>query len=142
MLINELQVKPKKKKKTIGRGGVHGTYSTRGGKGQTARSGSSFYLGFEGGKSGLKKQLHKRGGFKSIYAKPQIIKLEILNQFNEGAVVGKNILADKKIIKSTANNVKILNSGEINKKLIVKECLVSISAKKKIEAAGGQVIGY
>lgn len=140
MLINDLKIKPKKKKKTIGRGGVHGTYSTRGGKGQTARSGSSFYLGFEGGKSGLRKQLHKLGGFKSIYAKPQIVKIDSLNQFNDGDVITKKALADKNIIRDTANNVKILGGGDIKRKLSIKKILVSDSAKRKIEEAGGRVL--
>lgn len=140
MLINELKVKAKKKKKTVGRGGVHGTYSTRGGKGQTARSGSSFYLGFEGGRSGLRKQLHKLGGFKSIYAKPQIVNLNALeSNFNDGDIITKQALVEKKLIKDNGNAVKILGNGEISKKLAIKKLLASQSVRSKIEAAGGNV---
>jgi len=140
MLINELKISSKKKKKRVGRGGVHGTYCTRGGKGQTARSGSSFYMGFEGGKSGLKKQLHKLGGFKSIYAKPQVVNLSSLNNnFNDGDVISREVLVREKLVKDTMNAIKVLGNGEINKKLTIKNILVSDSAKSKIEAVGGKI---
>lgn len=140
MLINELKVNKKKSKKRVGRGGVHGTYSTRGGKGQTARSGASFYLGFEGGRSGLKKQIHKLGGFKSIHPKSQVISLDDLNKnFQEGDIVNSASLADKMIIKNAKIKFKILDKGEITKKLIIKQCPISESAKKKIEEKGGEV---
>jgi large subunit ribosomal protein L15 len=54
MQINTLKIKtPKKKRKTIGRGGKKGTYSGKGNKGQKARSGSKLDPLFEGGRSTL-----------------------------------------------------------------------------------------
>ncbi|MFH1175528.1 MAG: 50S ribosomal protein L15 [bacterium] len=138
MLINELKITKKKKKKRIGRGGAHGTYSTRGGKGQTARSGSSFRIGFEGGRSPLKKQLPKIGGFKSHKEKPATITLQAIEKhFSDGAIISPDTLAGKNITKQ--RKVKIVNTGELTKKLTVRRCLVSESAKKKIEEKGGSV---
>jgi large subunit ribosomal protein L15 len=37
-------------------------------------------------------------------------------------------------------SVKILGNGEIKKKLIIKNCSISVSAKEKIEKAGGKII--
>lgn len=140
MLINDLKVTKKKAKKTVGRGGVHGTYSTRGGKGQTARSGSSFYIGFEGGRSGLKRQLPKLGGFKSHFPKAEIVSLGNLDKhFNEGEEINSKTLAERGFIKNERGAVKILNNGEINKKIIISGCSASKGAKEKIEKAGGSV---
>jgi len=138
MIINDLKIKPKKKKKRIGRGGVHGTYSTRGMKGQKARSGSSFPVGFEGGRTGLKKQLAKRGGFKSIHAKSSIVTLtDLENNFKDGDVVTPKALATKGIIESAHVKFKILNSGELTKKVIIKKCNISKSAEQKVLSSRG-----
>ena len=133
MIVNDLVVKPKKKKKRIGRGGVHGTYSTRGMKGQKARSGSSFPIGFEGGRTGLKKQLAKRGGFKSIHAKSSIVTLTDLdNNFQDGDIITPKALAAKGIIESAHAKFKILNSGKLEKKVVIKKCPMSKSVESKV----------
>ncbi|TRZ78089.1 50S ribosomal protein L15 [bacterium] len=133
MIINDLVVKPKKKKKRIGRGGAHGTYSTRGMKGQKSRSGSSFPVGFEGGRSGMKKQLPKRGGFKSIHEKSVVVSLKDLDKnFKDGDVVTPQALVAKGIIATAHTKFKILNSGELTKKLTIKKCLMSKSVEKEL----------
>lgn len=140
MIINELKITARKKKKRIGRGGAHGTYSTRGGKGQTARSGSSFYVGFEGGRSGLKRQIPKLGGFKSIHSKAEIVSLGVLDKkFNEGEEINPDILKEKGLVRSKKNGIKILNNGDINKKIMISGCALSRGAKEKIEKAGGNI---
>ncbi len=136
MIINDLVVKPKKKKKRIGRGGVHGTYSTRGMKGQKARSGVSFPAGFEGGRSGLKKQLPKRGGFKSIHGKNSIVTLtDLENNFKDGDVITPRALVAKGIIKDANEKFKILNSGELTKKLTIKKCVMSKTVENKLKSS-------
>lgn len=131
----------KKKAKRVGRGNASGsgTYASRGLKGQRSRS---------GGKGGLKlrglKQMMlstpKLPGFRSHYPKCQVVKLSQLNDsFEAGAEVNKATLFEKKMIKSEKLPVKILNSGELSKKLVFSACLVSQAAKAKIEAAGGEI---
>src|SRR5258708_35172792 len=51
----------RKKRVGCGEGGGHGKTSTRGGKGQSARSGSSIRPGFEGGQMPLYRKLPHRG---------------------------------------------------------------------------------
>src|SRR5207244_11026095 len=51
----------RKKRVGCGEGGGHGKTSGRGGKGQTARSGSSIRPGFEGGQMPLYRKLPHRG---------------------------------------------------------------------------------
>lgn len=144
--LHQLKKHPKSvhRRKVVGRGlgSGHGTYSTRGGKGQTARTGhSKMPAAFEGGRQPLVRQLPKSRGFKSLKLKAAAISLSKLQVFNEGDTVTLNSLYDKKILRKAKSGkpagVKIL-AGEIKKKLIVK-LSVSASARKAIEAAGGSV---
>jgi large subunit ribosomal protein L15 len=129
-----------KKKKRVGRGGKRGTYSGRGIKGQKSRSGSKRKPGFEGGKTPLWRQLSKKKGFKSIHPKPIAINLNILEKkFSEGDLITPRELRKKDLVDNIKLGAKILGQGEITKKLIVKNCLISKSAKEKIEKAGGKV---
>ena len=131
-----------KRRKVIGRGlgSGHGTYSGRGGKGQTARSGSSIPVGFEGGRMPLQRQLPKRRGFTSRQEKAEVLNLDDLNEkFKSGETVNPKILSNKSLIKSAQSKVKILGDGEINKALIFEKVLVSAQARVKIEKAGGKI---
>jgi large subunit ribosomal protein L15 len=121
-----------------GLGSGHGTYSTRGGKGQTARTGhSKMPAGFEGGRQPIVRQLPKLRGFKSLSSKPFALPVTKLDIFADGATVDLKSLEEKGIIMK-GQSVKIL-AGEIKKKLNVK-LPVSASAKAAIEKAGGTVI--
>lgn len=133
----------RKKAKRIGRGNAsgHGTYSGRGVKGQKARS---------GGKGGLKRlgmrrlilSFPKVGGFRSLRLKPVIVNINDLEQvFPSGAEVSPKTLLKVGLIRASAAGVKILGDGKLTKKLTVKGCAVSESAKKKILDAGGEVNG-
>lgn len=144
--LHQLKKHPKSthRRKVVGRGlgSGHGTYSTRGGKGQTARTGhSKMPANFEGGRQPLVRQLPKNRGFRALDAKAIAIPLAKLNAFNDGETVTAKALQEKGIIRETgiiANaNVKILG-GSIKKKLTLK-VQASASAKKAIEAAGGIV---
>lgn len=138
------QIRPQSKYKNIkrvGRGGKKGTYSGRGVKGQKSRAGANLRPGWRD----LIKQLPKKRGFKfkSIYAKPKTINLDIINKkFKDGEIVSPEILLTKGLIFKRGGwmpEVKILGTGEIKKKLIIKDCLISAGAKQKIEKAGGSV---
>lgn len=144
MKIHKLKSKPgsKFRKKEVGRGlgSGHGTYSTRGMKGQKARSGSSVRPGFEGGQTSLLRRIPKSRGFKSIYKKAQILNLEDLQKsFKNGDRITKELLEEKKVIKSAGAKLKILGDGELTKKLTIEADSFSKSAKEKIEKVGGTI---
>ncbi len=128
------------KRKRIGRGDSsgHGSYSGRGQKGQTSRSGS-------GGLrlKGLRRRLMsipKLGGFNSLYKKSAIVNVgELDKAFSANAVVDPNSLQKAGLIMSHKYGVKILANGDVSKAYKVAHCQVSESAKKKIEGAGGSV---
>jgi large subunit ribosomal protein L15 len=127
--------------KRVGRGIGSGTGKTsgRGHKGQKARSGGGVRPGFEGGQMPLARRLPKRGFtniFKKDYAIVNISSLDKL--FEDGTTVTPELLIEKGLIKKTKDGVKILGTGEINKKLIVKANKFSQTAVEKIEAVGGK----
>jgi len=117
----------------------HGKTSGRGGKGQTARSGSSIRIGFEGGQMPLIRRIPKRGFNNSRHATRYLaINLDSLNQFDEGARVDEAALRGKGLANGRAEGIKILGGGELSRKLTVAAHAFSASAKSKIEAKGGQ----
>ncbi|MDD5489541.1 MAG: 50S ribosomal protein L15 [Candidatus Moranbacteria bacterium] len=141
MQIHQLKIKSKKPKRRVGRGGKKGTYSGRGVKGQKSRSGVSINPIFEGGRSTLIEHLPKLRGFKSIHPQNQVIDLKKISKyFADGAVVNPQALRGKRLIRKIKVPVKILGNGEITKKITFENCLVSKSAKEKIEKAGGKIV--
>src|SRR5262245_52086241 len=105
--LHQLKKHPKSthRKKVVGRGlgSGHGTYSTRGGKGQTARTGhSKLPAGFEGGRQPLIRQVPKGRGFKAVDAKALAVSVDKLNVFSDGDIVTAQSLKDKGVIKVMA----------------------------------------
>lgn len=140
--LHDLRKHPKSthRKKVVGRGlgSGHGTYSTRGGKGQTARTGhSKMPIGFEGGRQPLIRQLPKNRGFKSLSDKPVVLALDKLSVFADGDTVSLATLKAKGVISNKTAAVKVLQ-GKISKKLQV-NVPVSAAAAKAITDAGGSV---
>lgn len=132
----------KHKRKRIGRGdgSGHGTYSGRGCKGQKSRSGGGVRLGFEGGQLPLIKRLPRKRGFTNIFkTEYNIVNVSKLNIFPPGTEVSPEELLQAGLIKFTGRPTKILGEGDINHPLVVKANKFSLSAEKKIVAAGGQV---
>ncbi len=138
------EVKPqvaRKRAKRVGRGigSGHGKTSTRGHKGQKARSGGRKGLKIKGFKQSLLK-VPKVRGFKSMYARPETVTLASLNRkFESGATVTPRDLMKAKLIGTTASGVKILGTGELTKALTIKGCVASKSAAAAIEKAGGKL---
>ncbi len=129
------------RRKVVGRGlgSGHGTYSTRGGKGQTARTGhSKMPAQFEGGRQPLVRQLPKLRGFRALSDKATPVSLSRLSAFADGATVDLKALRDKKIVDISAVKVKILGGG-LKKKLIIK-LPTSKSVRAVVEKLGGKVI--
>ena len=142
MNLHELSPAPgsntKAYRKGRGAGSGNGKTAGRGHKGQWARSGGGVRVGFEGGQMPLARRLPKRG-FHNIFAKPlEAINVSALEKFEDGETVTVQALLDKGILSKCQYGVKILGSGEISKKLIVKASAFSASAKEKIVAAGGK----
>ena len=124
--------------KRIGRGigsGMGGT-STKGHKGQLARTGGTVRRGFEGGQTPLHRRLPKFGFSNVAFANNfEIVNLSQLAKFS-GEVTPETLHAAGLVSKGA---VKILGNGELKVKLTVKAHKFSESAKKAIEAAGGTV---
>src|SRR5665213_261361 len=144
MRLHDLKPRPgaKHRTKRLGQGesSGHGKTSGRGGKGQTARSGSSVRIGFEGGQMPLIRRIPKRG-FNTARFTTQYIAVNVgeLNQFDDGARVDETALRSVGLANGRSDGVKILGSGELSKKLTVSASAFSASAKAKIEAKGGAV---
>ncbi|WAM32440.1 50S ribosomal protein L15 [Caldicellulosiruptor naganoensis] len=144
MKLYELRPAPgsKKKPKRVGRGesSGHGKTSTRGHKGQWARSGGGVRPGFEGGQMPLTRRIPKRGfknRNKKVYTEVNVEKLE---RFDNDTVITPELLLKEGVIsKIEKDGVKVLGRGELTKRLIVRVQKVSEGARKKIEAAGGKV---
>ncbi|EJE99616.1 50S ribosomal protein L15 [Liquorilactobacillus mali] len=122
----------------VGRGTSSGNGKTagRGQKGQKARG--KVRLGFEGGQMPLFRRMPKRG-FQNINRKEfAVVNLDALNKFDDGTEVTPVLLVENGVVKKELNGIKILGNGELTKKLTVKANKFSASAKKAIEAAGGQ----
>jgi large subunit ribosomal protein L15 len=144
MRLHNLKPRPgaKHRRKRLGQGesSGHGKTSGRGGKGQTARSGSSIRIGFEGGQMPLIRRIPKRGFNNTRFAIVRIaVNVGELNQFEDGARVDETALRSVGLANGRADGVKILGTGELTKKLTVIASAVSASAKAKIEAKGGTV---
>src|SRR6185369_6117907 len=103
--LHQLKKNPKSthRRKVVGRGigSGHGTYSTRGGKGQTARTGhSKMPANFEGGRQPLVRQLPKNRGFRSLNEKAIAVSASKLNVFADGDTVTVATLLKKGVVKS------------------------------------------
>lgn len=135
MYQHELKVAKKKAKKRIGRGNGsgHGTFSTRGCKGQNSRSGGGKGAMFEGGQTPLIRKMPKLRGFKNPNKiKAKVINLETLEKhFQENDTVNLESLFAKKLIAKKTEHVKILGMGTLTKKLKI-ELPISKKANAKI----------
>jgi large subunit ribosomal protein L15 len=142
MRLHNLKPRPgaKHRRKRLGQGesSGHGKTSGRGGKGQTARSGSSIRIGFEGGQMPLIRRIPKRGFNNTRFAIRYIpVNLESLNAFEDGAVVDEAALRNIGLANGTEKRIKILGNGELTRKLTVKVHAFSASARAQIEKLGG-----
>ena len=129
-------------KKRVGRGvgSGMGKTSTRGHKGQNARSGGGVRPGYEGGQTPLFKRLPKRG-FTNINRKEYaVVNLgDINNKFEAGAIVDVEALKKAGLVKKEYEGVKILSHGELDKALTIKAAKFSKAAIEKINAVGGTI---
>lgn len=143
--MNQSNLKPaagathKKKRVGCGDGSGHGSFSTRGCKGQKSRSGRDLRPGFEGGQLPLIKRLPWKRGFTNVAKiKYSIVNVGNLKSFDPDAEVNLQSLRESGLVKTVSLPVKILGVGELDRPLKVKADKFSASAKNKIEAAGGK----
>jgi large subunit ribosomal protein L15 len=143
MRLHDLKPRPgaKHRRKRLGQGESSGRGKTsgRGGKGQTARSGSSIRIGFEGGQMPLIRRIPKRGFNNARFTTYYLpVNVESLNDFEEGAQVDEASLRARGLATGKSDGIKILGDGELTKKLTVLANAFSASARSKIEAKGGK----
>jgi large subunit ribosomal protein L15 len=127
--------------KRVGRGNAsgHGTTATRGGKGQTARSG-----GQRGNQARSFKRLlqstPKLRGFTSFKIRPTEVYLEDLEKhFAAGDVITIAALQEKQLIPPASKAAKILNSGKLTKKFVLQGIKTTKTVAEKITSLGGEV---
>ena len=127
-------------KRRVGRGIGSGLGKTcgRGHKGQKSRAGGFHKVGFEGGQMPLQRRLPKRG-FKSASLKYNaeitLADLEALG-LDEVDVL---VLKQSKLIGEIAKVVKVIKTGELTKKVVLKGIGATAGAKAAIEAVGGSL---
>ncbi len=145
MQIHQLKKNTKNKdKKIIGRGGKRGKTSGKGTKGQKARSGRKLRPEM---RDIIKKIPKLRGRGKNIFQsfrqKPSPVNLDFIEKvFKDGEEVSPITLVEKKVLRTKKGElpiVKILGTGEITKKIVVKDCEISAPASEKIKKAGGKI---
>jgi large subunit ribosomal protein L15 len=127
-------------KRRVGRGIGSGLGKTagRGHKGQKSRAGGYHKVGFEGGQMPLQRRLPKRG-FKSLTLKYNAeVSLADLQALAADEV---DLLTLKQagLVGELAKVVKVIKSGELSKKVVLKGIGATAGAKAAIEAAGGSV---
>jgi len=148
MKLNELQPAKgsHKKYKRLGRGigSGKGKTSAKGGKGQTARSGTAI-RNFEGGQTPIYMRLPKRG-FKNFTR----VEYEVINtgDLERHIASGKLSATDKidaellvslGILKKVSVGLKLLAKGKITKALNIEVARASSAAIEAIKNAGGSV---
>jgi large subunit ribosomal protein L15 len=130
----------KKPRRRVGRGIGSGLGKTagRGHKGQKSRAGGYHKVGFEGGQMPLQRRLPKRG-FKSAQLKynGEITLADL--QGLDAAEVDLLTLKAAGLVRELIKHVKVIKSGELSRKVVLKGIGASAAAKAAIEAAGGSV---
>jgi len=131
----------KKKRLGCGRGSGHGETSTRGQKGQSARSGGTKKPGFEGGQMPLFRRIPKSGFSNVRFATNcECVNLSSLCKlFPANAEVTVKALKSKGLI-SCGERVKVLSNGDMSHPLKISVHAFSKGAKAKIEKAGGKAL--
>ncbi|MEI7603730.1 MAG: 50S ribosomal protein L15 [bacterium] len=153
MSLSKLVKIKDREKKRVGRGmgsGKGSHTSGRGQKGQTSRSGNQIRAGFEGGQNRIVRRLPKLKGIRtskqadSKFMSPKKrtkvqVSLNFLNKFNEGDIVTENMILEMKGVKGLVY-IKVIDSGELVKKITIDSIKVTDGAKQKIEKLGGKVL--
>ena len=132
-----------KNRKRVGRGNAsgHGTYATRGLKGQKSRAGVSRGNLKRLGMRQMVLSVPKKRGFKSLAPKKQTINLGQLNgKFKNNQLITPQSLLKAGLIAKINLPVKILNKGELKLSGLTFEYLtVSQNAAEQIKKQQGHI---
>ena len=128
----------RRKRQRVGRGeGSKGKTCGRGHKGQNSRAGGGVRRGFEGGQMPINRRLPKRGFSNYLFRRDyDIVNVSSLSRFEDGTTVDPAVLVAAGLVRK-GHPVKILATGEIDRKLTVRAHKFSGAAATKITAAGG-----
>jgi large subunit ribosomal protein L15 len=131
-----------KRKKRVGRGpgSGHGKTASRGSKGQWASAGANMPTpAFEGGQMPLFRRIPKRGFSQATWARRFLVVNvgDLDKAFSEGATVDQESLRKIGLAKGPADGIRVLGTGELTKRLIVRAHHFSKSAAEKIASKGG-----
>lgn len=132
----------RKRRRIVGRGKGSGWGKTsgRGQNGQKSRSTGRTIVGSsEGGQMPLIRRLPKVGFRSHRPILNQVVRLERLDQFENGTVINAEFLKAQGLIKSLNKPFKILGDGEIKKSLVIQAKSISKAAEDKIIKAGGKI---
>ena len=146
MRLDQMKAPPgaRRNRKRVGRGNGSGsgTYSGRGMKGQKARAGGGVRRGFEGGQLPVIRRLPTQRGFTNIFKKEySVVNLDsIADKLPEETEVTPEVMKEARLIRGLSLPVKVLGRGEVDRAVTVLAHKFSTEARRKIEAAGGQVV--
>jgi large subunit ribosomal protein L15 len=127
-------------KRRVGRGIGSGLGKTagRGHKGQKSRSGGFHKVGFEGGQMPLQRRLPKRG-FKSLTARLTAqINLADLEKLPLEEI-DLAVLRQAGLVDDLQRAAKVIKSGSLTRKLVLRGIAATAGARAAIEAAGGSI---
>lgn len=130
----------KKARRRVGRGIGSGLGKTagRGHKGQKSRAGGFHKVGFEGGQMPLQRRLPKRGFVSLTNAHNVEVRLSEINDLPVDEI-DLLTLVQANLVSPHALSAKVVLSGQISRKVVLKGVGATKGAKAAIEAAGGSV---
>ncbi|MFM8189500.1 MAG: 50S ribosomal protein L15 [Pirellula sp.] len=129
-------------RKRIGRGvgSKTGKTSGRGRDGHKSRSGYSRHPMFNGGDTPIYMRTPKRGFHNQFATEVVGVNIGAINDaFEDGSQITPSDIRHRGVVKVRFDELKILGSGDVTKKLNLVVTRISQSAKEKVEAAGGSV---
>ena len=127
-------------KRRVGRGIGSGLGKTagRGHKGQKSRAGGFHKVGFEGGQMPLQRRLPKRGFVSLTNARNVEVRLSEINDLPIDEI-DLLVLIQANLVSQHALSAKVVLSGTIERKVVLKGVGATKGARAAIEAAGGCV---
>lgn len=143
MRLNTIQpgVGAKSSRKRVGRGMGSGFGKTcgRGHKGQKSRAGGFHKVGFEGGQMPLQRRLPKRGFVSLTRSRNVEVRLSEL-ALVPVEEVDLLVLKQAGLVDPDALSAKVILSGSIDKKVVLRGVGATKGARAAIEATGGSVV--
>lgn len=131
----------KQSRRRVGRGMGSGMGKTagRGHKGMKARSGGKVKAGFEGGQMPLQRRLPKRGFTSQTRHLTAEVRLSDLQALPVDEI-DLQVLKAAGVVGELIRHAKVIKTGELNRKLVLKGLGATAGARAAIEAAGGSLV--